>query len=86
MGLMWNITVEIAPIPSRAINTMPPETIRWVAAKPKFTKQSCLAMEMEQEVTDMAAKVAMECITCDGEGQRVVYVMKIILCLTHHYI
>jgi hypothetical protein len=78
--------VEIATIPSQAISITPPGTTQWVTAKPKFTKQSCLAMEMEEVAIVMAAKAAMECITCDGEGQRVVFVMKIVLCLTHHYL
>jgi hypothetical protein len=71
MVLMWTTTVTT---PNRAIREMQPGTTQWVAAKPKFTKLLCLAMEVEQVVMGTAAKVAMGYITCDcGRGREYVY-------------
>lgn len=79
MASIWTTTVVIVTTPNRAISGIQLETTQWIAAKPKFTRLSCRAMEVEQVATECTVtKVAMECITGDGEGQRVVFVMKIV--------
>jgi hypothetical protein len=72
MVLMLIITAETALNQSRGTNGMQHAQIHWEDAKQRSIKQYF------QET--MVQPVGIQCITCDGEGQSVVIITKLIIC------